>query len=54
MSPAGKLLHDDEVNRFFYQVLFAVGEESFGMQELLPVVSKFGEMELRCLTLLNQ
>ena len=45
---------DDEVNRFFHQALFAVGEESFGMQELLPVVSKFGEMELRCLTLLEQ
>lgn len=45
---------DHEVSRFFYQALFAVGEESFGMQELLPVTAKFWEMELRCLALLDQ
>ena len=45
---------DHEVNRFFYQALFAIGEESFGVQELLPVAMKFGEMELRCVALLDK
>ena len=44
---------DHEVDRFFYQALFAVGEESFGVQELLSVVRKFGEMEPRCIALLD-
>lgn len=45
---------DCEVNRFFYQALFAVGEESFGVQELLPVVAKFGKMDLHCMALLDR
>ena len=44
---------DQEVNRFFYQALFAVGEESFGVQELLPIAMKFGTVNLRCEALLN-
>ena len=39
---------DQEVNRFFYQALFAVGEESFGVQELLPIAMEFGKVNLRC------
>ncbi|MBD5162530.1 MAG: hypothetical protein HDT14_11085 [Oscillibacter sp.] len=39
---------DHEVNRFFYQALFTIGEESFGVRELLPVAMKFGKMDLRC------
>lgn len=39
---------DPEVNRFFYQTLFAIGEENFGAQELLSVAAKFREMDLRC------
>ena len=45
---------DYEVNRFFYQALFAIGEESFGVQELLPIAMKFGEMDLRCMALLDK
>ena len=44
---------DQEVNRFFYQALFAVGEESFGVQELLPVAAKFRTVNLRCMGLLD-
>ena len=45
---------DHEVNRFFYQALFAVGEEGFGTQELLPAAMKFGKMNLRCIALLDK
>lgn len=45
---------DHDVNRFFYQALFAIGEESFGVQELFPVAMKFGEMYLRCMALLSE
>ena len=45
---------DHEVNRFFYQALFAIGEESFGVQELFPVAMKFGKMNLRCIALLDK
>lgn len=45
---------DHEVNRFFYQALFSIGEESFGVQELLPVAMQFGKMDLRCAALLDR
>lgn len=45
---------DHEVNRFFYQALFFIGEESFGVQELLPAAVKFGKMNLRCIALLDK
>lgn len=45
---------DHEVNRFFYQALFSIGEESFGVQELLPVAMKFGDADLRCMALLDK
>lgn len=49
---AAALGHTDrEVDRFFYEALFSVGEESFGVGELLPVVRKFGKMELCCTAL---
>lgn len=44
---------DDEVNSFFYEGLFAVGEE-WGMEELLPVVLKTGEINLKCMELLDK
>ena len=44
---------DQEIGRFFYQALFAIGEESFGVQELLPVAMKFGQINLRCRALLD-
>ena len=44
---------DEEVNRFFYEGLFAVGED-WGMEELLPVVMKVGEVNLKCMALLDR
>lgn len=44
---------DDEVNSFFYEGLFAVGEE-WGMEQLLPVVLKTGEINLKCMELLDK
>ena len=44
---------DEEVNRFFYEGLFAVGE-NWGMEELLPVVMKVGEVNLRCMAMLDK
>lgn len=37
-----------EVSRFFYYALFAVGEESFGVKELLPVAAAFGNLYPPC------
>lgn len=45
---------DHDVNHFFYQALFAIGEESFGVQELLSVAAKFGKMNLHCMALLDK
>ncbi len=45
---------DQDVTRFFYQALFAIGEESFGTQELFPIVKKVGEISPRCMALLDR
>ncbi len=45
---------DDDVNNFFYKALFAIGEESFGMDELLPLVLETGEVNLKCMALLDK
>ena len=44
---------DEEVNRFFYEGLFAVGED-WGMDKLLPLVLKVGEINLRCMAMLDK
>ncbi len=44
---------DEEVNAFFYEGLCAVGEE-WTMEQLLPVVLKVGEINLKCMALLDQ
>ena len=52
---AAALGHTDrEVNRFFYQALFAIGEESFGVQELFAIAMKFGKIHMRCTALLDK
>ena len=43
-----------EVNSFFYKALFAVGMNDFGMDELLPVVLEVGEVNLKCMALLDK
>lgn len=45
---------DQEVNRFFYQALFVIGEESFEVPELLSVTAKFRKMDVRCKALLDE
>ncbi len=44
---------DEEVNAFFYEGLCAVGEE-WTMEQLLPVVLKVGEINLKCMVLLDR
>jgi len=44
---------DEEVNRFFYEGLFAIGED-WGMEELLPIVMKLGQVNLKCMALLDR
>ena len=45
---------DQEVNRFFYKALYAVGAKDWGMEELLPVVLEVGEVNLKCMELLDR
>ena len=44
---------DEEVNRFLTKALFAVGED-WGMDELLTIVMKVGEKNLKCMALLEK
>lgn len=44
---------DEEVNNFFYEGLFAVGED-WDMEQILPVVMKVGEINLKCMALLDK
>ena len=46
--------HDDTVDRFFYKALIAMGMEDFGMEELLPIVLEVGEVNLKCMAMLDQ
>lgn len=45
---------DDEVNRFFIKALLAIGMDDFGMNELLPIVMEVGEINLKCMALLDK
>lgn len=44
---------DDEVNRFFCEALFKIGYEE-SIETLLPTVLKVGEINLRCMALLDK
>lgn len=44
---------DDDVNKFFCEGLFAVGED-LTIEQLLPIVMKTGEVNLKCMELLNK
>lgn len=44
---------DEEVNKFFYKSLFTIGTD-WGMDELLPVVLEVGEVNLKCMALLDK
>lgn len=45
--------HSDEVNRFFAEGLFAIGED-MSAEQLLPLVLKTGEVNLVCMELLDR
>ncbi|MBQ6907555.1 MAG: hydroxylamine reductase, partial [Clostridia bacterium] len=45
---------DKTVNRFFYKALSAVGMNDYGMNELLPIVLEVGEVNLKCMALLDK
>ncbi len=44
---------DDEVTRFFYEGMAALGAD-YGMEQLLPLVLKTGEVNLKCMALLDK
>jgi len=44
---------DEAVNKFFYKALFVIGED-WGMEQLLPVVMEVGEINLKCMELLDR
>lgn len=43
-----------EVSRFFYKALFTIGMDDYGMEELLPIVMEVGEINLKCMELLDK
>ena len=45
---------DETISKFFYKALFAVGMKDWGMDELLPIVLEVGEVNVRCMELLDQ
>lgn len=45
---------DETISKFFYKVLFAIGMKDWEMDELLPIVLEVGEVNLRCMELLDQ
>ncbi len=45
---------DPIVNKFFYKALFAISMDDWGMEELLPIVMEVGEINLRCMALLDK
>ena len=46
--------HDEAVNRFFYKALIAIGMDDWGMEELLPIVLEVGEVNLKCMAMLDK
>ena len=45
--------HDEDVYHFFYKALFAISMD-WGMDELLPITMEVGEINLKCMALLDQ
>lgn len=44
---------DEQVNQFFYKALYAIGMD-WKMEELLPVVLEVGEINLKCMALMDK
>lgn len=45
---------DEAVNRFFYKALAALGNDKYATDELLPMVMEVGEINLKCMELLDR
>lgn len=45
---------DDALETFFYKALAAIGNSSYGLNELLPIVLEVGEKNLSCMALLDK
>ena len=45
---------DESIHRFLYRALFAIGMDDWGMNELLPIVLEVGEVNLKCMALLDK
>ena len=45
---------DVNVHKFLYKALFAIGMRDWGMEELLPIVLEVGEVNLKCMAMLDQ
>ena len=45
---------DEFIHQFLYKALFAIGTEDWGMEELLPVVLEVGEVNLKCMAMLDK
>ena len=46
--------HEQEVDRFFYKALFAIGMDDWSAEQLLPIAMEVGEMNLKCMALLEK
>lgn len=45
---------DETIHKFLYKALFAIGMDDWGMDELLPIVLEVGEVNLKCMAMLDQ
>ena len=45
---------DETIHKFLYKALFAIGMDDWGMEELLPIVLEVGEVNLRCMAMLDK
>ena len=45
---------DENIHNFLYKALFAIGTDDWGMEELLPIVLEVGEVNLKCMAMLDK
>ncbi len=45
---------DESIHRFLYKALFAIGMDDWSMDDLLPIVLEVGEVNLKCMALLDK
>ena len=44
----------ETIHRFLYKALYAIGMDDWGMEELLPIVLEVGEVNLKCMAMLDK